>query len=62
MSRGGSVGSGGLKAACLLVSGVVSLPVSVLEPTGWLNGSRLGLEASKVEGGFQSGSRCCICG
>ena len=38
MSRGGSVGSGGLKAACLLVSGVVSPPVSVLEPTGLMSG------------------------
>ena len=62
MSSGGPVGSGGLKAACLLVSGALFLPISVLEPRGWWNGSRLGLKASKVEGRFQNGSCFCIDG
>ena len=55
------MGSGGLKAACLLVCGAVSLPswllglIPVLVPTGWKVGvAGLGPDFNKQEGGFQN--------
>ena len=52
------MGSGYLKAACLLVGGAVFSPrgIPVLMSTGCPAGVVPGSEAYKLEGGFQNGA------